>query len=233
MNFSKLIVFAIWCSFASFTAKAQKISYSEPEREDSRRTEFEIIGKVGGNILVYKNNRSNNFISVYDNEMKLVERVPLDFVDDRWINVDFIPYSDYCWMIYKYQRKGIIYCMGVKIDGNAKRMLDPVELDTTRIGWASNNKIYSTIFSDDKQKIMVFKINSRNPENFLFTTLLFDDKMQLQAKHRMTLPMDERNDYFTDFLVDNEGDMVFGKFIRKGGSDYITDVKLLTKKADK
>ena len=232
MNFSKLIVFAIVCVLSSSTVKSQRIYYSEPEKEDNRRTEFEIIGKVGGNILVFKNNRSNNFISVYDNEMKLVERVPLDYVDDRWINVDFIPYNDYCWMIYQYQRKGIVYCMAVKIDGNAKRVIDPVELDTTKIGWTSNNKIYSTIFSDDKQKLMVFKINSRNPENFLFTTLLFDDKMQLQARHRMTLPMDERNDYFTDFLLDNQGDLVFGKFIRKGGSDYITDVKLITKKAD-
>ena len=233
MNLSKLIVFVLVCVLTSLTVKSQRIYYSEPEREDSRRTEFEIIGKVGGNILVFKNNRSNNFISVYDNEMKLIERVPLDYIEDRWINVDFIPYPDYCWMIYQYQRKGIIYCMGVKIDGNAKRMVDPLELDTTRIGWASNNKIYSTIFSDDKQKIMVFKINSRNPENFLFTTLLFDDKMQLQAKHRMTLPMDERNDYFSDFLLDNEGDMVFSKFLRKGGSDYITDVRLITKKSDK
>lgn len=216
MNLSKLLVFALVCSFTCLTVAAQKISYSEPEREDSRRTEFEIIGRVGGNILVFKNNRSNNFISVYDNEMKLVERVPLDFTDERWINVDFIPYTDYCWMIYQYQRKGIVYCMGVKIDGKAKRLTDPLELDTTKIGWASSNKIYSTIFSDDKQKIMVFKINSRNPENFLFTTLLFDDQLQLQAKHRMNMAMEERNDYFTDFLLDNEGDLVFGKFIRKG-----------------
>ena len=233
MNFSKLIAFVVVCVFISLPLFAQKIAYSEPEREDSRRTEFEIIGRVGGNILVYKNNRSNNFISVYDNEMKLVERVPLDFSDDRWINVDFIPYSDYCWMIYQYQRRGIVHCMGVKIDGKAKRMIDPIELDTTRIGWASTNKIYSTIFSDDKEKIMVFKINSRNPENFLFTTLLFDDQLQLQAKHRMTLPMEERNDYFTDFLLDNDGDLVFGKFIRKGGSDYVSDVKLITKKSDR
>jgi hypothetical protein len=233
MNFSKLIVFAVVCSSLSLTLTAQKISYSEPEREDSRRTEFEIIGKVGGNILVFKNNRSNNFISVYDNEMKLVERVPLDYIDDRWINVDFIPYAEYCWMIYQYQRKGIVYCMGVKIDGKAKRIIDPIELDTTRIGWASNNKIYSTIFSDDKRKIMVFKINSRNPENFLFTTLLFNDQMEMQAKHRMNLQMEERNDFFTAFLLDNEGDLVFGKFLRKGGSDYVSDVKLITKKADR
>ena len=49
--------------------------------------------------------------------------------------------------------------MGVKLDGNAKQLADPVELDTTRIGWAANNKIYTTIFSDDKQKIMVLQVH--------------------------------------------------------------------------
>jgi hypothetical protein len=210
---------------------AQKIVYSEPEREDNRRTNFEVIGKVGNNILVFKGNRSDNAISVYDNEMKLVERVKLGYMDDRWINVDFIPYPDHAWMIYQFQRKGIVYCMGVKLNANAKQMADPIELDTTRIGWAANNKIYTTIFSDDKQQIMVFKVNNRNPKNFIFTTLLFDADLRLQHKHRMTIAMEERNDYFTDFMLDNEGDLVFGKYLRKGGSDFITDLQLILKKA--
>lgn len=215
----------------SLSAMAQKISYSEPERDDTRRTNFEIIGKIGSNILVFKNNRSDNAISVYSNDMKLIERVKLDYMDDRWINVDFVPYSNHAWMIYQFQRRGIVYCMGVKIDGNAKPMGDPIELDTTKIGWAANNKIYTTVFSDDKQKIMVFKINNRNPKNFIFTTLLFNAEMQFQYKHRMDMAMEERNDYFTDFLLDNEGDLVFGKFIRKNSSDYVTDLQLITKKA--
>ena len=214
-----------------FVSAAQRIYYSEPERDDSRRTEFEIIGKIGSNILIFKNNRSDNAVSVYGNDMKLVERVKLDYMDDRWINVDFIPYANHCWMIYQYQRRGVVYCMGVKLDQNAKAMGDPIELDTTRIGWAANNKIYTTVYSDDKQKIMVFKINSRNPKNFVFTTLLFNTDMQLQYKHRMDMPMEERNDYFTDFLLDNEGDLVFGKFIRKNGGDFVTDLQLITKKA--
>src|SRR5690606_15079030 len=127
---------------------------------------------------------------------------------------------------------GVVYCMGVKLDDKAKMLTDPIELDTTRIGWAANNKIYTTIFSDDKSKIMVFKINNRNPKNFVFTTLLFNSDMQLQQKHRLTMDMEERNDYFTDFLLDNDGDLVFGKFIRKSGSDYITNLRVVIKKAD-
>ena len=39
----------------SVTAAAPRIFYTEPERDDNRRTNFEIIGKVGGNILIFKN----------------------------------------------------------------------------------------------------------------------------------------------------------------------------------
>jgi len=236
MNFCKkylhhLLLTVLFLAVFPFIISAQKITYSEAEREDSRRTDFEIIGKIGSNILIFKNNRNENAISVYNNELKLLDRVKLDYMDDRWINVDFVPYANHCWMIYQFQRRSIVYCMGVKLDANAKRLSDPIELDTTRIGWAANNKLYSTIYSDDKQKVMIFKINNRNPKNFLFTTLLFDAELQLQNKHHMSMNMEERNDYFTDFLLDNDGDMVFGKFVRKNGSDYISNLQLITKKA--
>lgn len=216
---------------APLLTQAQRIAYSEPEREDNRRTNFEIIGKVGANVLVFKNNRTENAISVFSENMKLVERVKLDYMDDRWINVDFVPYAEHTWMIYQFQRRSVVYCMGVKLDQNAKPMGDPIELDTTRIGWSTNNKIYTTIFSDDKEQIMIFKINSRNPKNFVFTTLLYNASLELRSRHKMDLAMEEKNDYFTDFLVGNDGDLVFGKFLRRNG-DYITQLSMIIKKVD-
>ena len=50
----------------------QKIVYSEPEKDDSRRMDFEIIGKVSGNILVYKKIRSKAYIAVYNNNMEQI-----------------------------------------------------------------------------------------------------------------------------------------------------------------
>jgi hypothetical protein len=231
MNFKPFLLSFFLLSCFSFAGVSQRIYYSEPEREDSRRTNFDIIGKVGKNILVFKNNRSENDICVYDDEMKLVDRINLN-KSSRWVNVDFIPYQDHAWMIYQYQEKNILYCMGVKLNSQGKMMIDPIELDTTKIGFSANNKIYSTIFSDDKKKVMIFKINSKNPKNFIFTTLLFDEELKLQTKHRVNMPMEEKNDYFTDFLLDNEGDMVFGKFIRKSNSDFISDLKLIVKSRD-
>ncbi len=224
---------ALVFGFSSMLAYSQKIVYTEAEREDNRRTNFEIIGKIGGNYLVFKSNRSDNAVSVYDKEMKLVERVKLDFMPDRWINTDFVTYADFTYLIYQYQRKNVVHCSMVKLNGKGQKISEPVDLDTTQIGFAANNKIYTTLVSDDKQKIMIFKINSRNQKNFQFTTLLFNSDMKLITdKTRLGLDMQERNDYFTDFLLDNDGDLVFGKLVRNNGSDYITKVTLVTKDAN-
>lgn len=208
---------------------AQQIIYTEPERDDSRRTNFEIIGKISGNFLVFKNNNSNSAVCVYDNDMKLLQRVPLAFLPDKYINVDFVAYQDYYYMIYEYQKKSIVHCDVVKMDGQGQKMGEPVELDTTQVGFASSNKIYTTVISENKQKIMVFKINSHNPKNFLFTTFLYDEQLKLIDRHRIYLPMEERNELFTDFYLDNEGQMVFGKYLKSGNNDYISRVILVSK----
>lgn len=231
MAMHKLILTTLTALIFLISATAQKISYSEPDRDDSKKTNFDIIGKVGSNMLIFKNNRNDNYLSVYNNDMKLLEKLNVNKSNEKWINVDFIPYPEYVWMVYQYQQKSILYCMAVRIDANGKMLTKPIELDTTRIGWSASNKIYTTVFSDDKQQIMVFKINSRNQKNFVFTTLLFDNQLQLQTKHQLSVPMEERNDYFTDFLLDNEGGLVFGKYVRKGGGDYITNLSLVMKGA--
>ena len=136
---SWFFLFLFFCS--GLTLSAQKIVYSEYDREDSRKLEFEIAGKVGGNFLVYKNTRNRVWITVFDNEMQQIAKVEQDYVpnNDRLINTDFFPYSDFCYMVYQYQRKNVVYCMVAKIDGNGKKIGDEIELDTTHIGFSANN----------------------------------------------------------------------------------------------
>jgi hypothetical protein len=234
MPYRRLATLTLLFFIAGFArGQAPRILYSEPEKEDSRRTNFEIIGKMNGNFLVYKSNRNDDAVCIYDNDMKLKERVKLDFTpDQQLINVDFVAYPDFFYIIYEFQRKGIVHCMAAKLDGNVKTMTEPIELDTTQIGFSSNNKIYTTIVSDDKQNIMVFKINSKNRENFVFTTLLFNKELLLQHKDRMGLQMEERNDFFTDFLLTNDGELVFSKFLRQNYNEYITKLSMVIKYPD-
>ncbi|MEI9911939.1 MAG: hypothetical protein WDO71_21220 [Bacteroidota bacterium] len=201
---------------AGFSVSAQKIVYSEPDRDDSRRLNFEIAGKIGGNFLIYKNIRNTSWITLLDNDMKQIAKVEQDFVpdNDKMINVDFFPYGDFCYMIYQYQKRSIVHCIAAKIDGNGKKVGDIMELDTTQLGFAASNKIYTVLSSEDKSKIIVFKINSKNRKNYLVTTLLFDNQLSLLKKSRLAMPMEDRDDYIDEFQLDNDGDLVFTKLDR-------------------
>ncbi len=213
-------------------ASSQKIIYSEPDRDDSRRMDFEIVGKIGGNFLLYKNTRNKVWISVLDNDMQQLAKAEQDYVpdNDRLINVDFFPYNDFCYMVYQYQKKNVVYCMASKIGSDGKKIGNIVELDTTHIGFAANNKIYTVLSSEDKSKLVVFKINSKNKRSYLMTTHLLNDKLELLKKSRLAVPMEERNDYINDFYIDNDGDMVFTKFFRNN-NDNISKAAFVVKYA--
>ena len=149
--------------------------------------DFEVIGKISGNFLVYKDVSNKSFITVYDNDMKEVTKVEHEYLpDERMINVDFFPYSDFAYMVYQYQKRNVVYCNAVKINGKGEKSSEVVNLDTSHIGFAGNNKIYSTIISDDKNKLMIFKINSRNRSSYLVTTLLFDNNLTLEKKKQLS-----------------------------------------------
>jgi hypothetical protein len=199
-----------------FCASSQKIIYSEPEKEDTRRLDFEIIGKINGNFLIYKNIRNSHWISIMDNDMKQINKVDQDYLpdNDNVINVDFFPYSDFCYMIYQYRKRNIIHCVAAKIDGEGKKIGDLIELDTTQVNFGADSKIYSVLTSEDKNKLMVFKINSKNKKLYMITTMLYDENLILLKKSRLSMPMDDRDDYLSEFQLDNAGDLVFTKFAR-------------------
>ncbi len=214
------IVFLL--SFCSNNTFSQRIVYSQPEKDDTRRMNFEVVGKISNNYLIYKSYRGQYYIGIYDSEMKQIGKEEHTYLpDERLINVDFFPYSDFAYMIYQYQKRNVVYCDAVKIDKMGKKISEIYSLDTSHIGFAVNNKIYSVVSSEDKSNIMVFKINSRNRTNYIITTLLLDDHLTLKKRSRMVLPMEERNDYLTEFAVDNDGDFVFTKFTRSTNENIL------------
>src|SRR5919206_1200895 len=133
MRFYSYLFIAILV-LSSIGARAQRIVYSEPDKDDSRRMNFEVVGKIGGNFLIYKNIRGKNFVCVYNNDMQEVSKVEQGYMpEDKLINVDFFPYADFTYVIYEYQKRNVVYCDAVKVDGNGKRMTEIMPLDTSHI----------------------------------------------------------------------------------------------------
>ena len=156
-----------------FSVSAQNIAYSEPDRDDPRTLNFEVIGKISGKYLIYKNARDDHFFSVYDAEMKLSNKVKLDFLPDRAkvLGTDFITYPDFAYFIYQYQIKNIYYIMAAKIGSDGKKMGDALMLDTTAgMSYTANNRIYTVVNSEDKQKMAAFKVSTRNEKEHVVTS---------------------------------------------------------------
>ena len=227
----KKITGLLFFIFNLAVANAQKIDYSVVDKEDYREMNFEIIGKVGGNISVYKNFKNRHDICVYDNDMQMTNRVKLEFLPERIINVDFIAYPDFAYMIYQHQKRNVVYCSMVKINGEGKLMTDPVDLDTSHTNGVNENKVYTMVNSDDKKKIMLFKIKKVNEKNFQLSSFLYNNQMSLLKKSQFGLYVPDRDGNFTDFMVDNDGDFVFGRATRTGNREYVNKLELVFKKA--
>ena len=215
-----------------FSARAQRVTYSEPDRDDPRNLNFEIVGKVKGKVLIYKNYRDLYYISVYDEDMKMQAKNRMELANSRILNMEFLVFPDFAYMIYQYQKRTAVYCMAIKLDENGKQVGEQIELDSTEnINYSASNKIYSLINSEDKQKIMLFKVNSKNDKQHILTTCLFNKDLQLLKKSRLFVPMPQRNDFLSEFTVDNDGDMVCVRESGTSSNDNINKVFLITKPA--
>jgi hypothetical protein len=207
---------------------AQEIVFSEPIREDIREMNFDILGRMNGNILVFKNVRFKYALNIYDDSMQLKKKVELDFLPHKTFNVDYVVYPDFFYLIYQYQKKGTLYCMALKMDGNGKKINEPVQLDTTQVGVLGDNKIYSTINSEDKKRIAIFKIQNKDDKaNFLIK--LYDNELQLLHQTRQSMDYDQRKDAFSEFFVDNEGNFVFANSIKINNRDNPSGLNLIRK----
>lgn len=228
MKKSFLIVFGL---LLVTLAHSQKITYAEPDRDDARNLNFEIIGKMNDNVLIYKGYRETHFIALYDNEMKMTSKEKLGFLPDRILQTDFLAYKDFFYLFYQYQRRNIVYCMAVKIDASGKKVGEPIQLDTSNINYSVSKKIYTLLYSEDKQRIGVVKINTKNEKYHAVTASLFDRDLSLLHRSRVVIPMEERNSFLTEFLVDNEGDFAFLRGAGSSQNDNINRVHLFVKRA--
>ncbi len=192
----------------TLTSISQKIIYSQPDKDDAKNLNYEIMGKADGNILVYKNYRDFNFISIYDANMAMIEKVKLDYLPDGILNADFLQYPNQFFMFYQYAKRGITYNMATRLDNKGKLIGNPVELDTADITLEADNKVYSVINSENKQYIMVVLINAKSDKIDYVKTTLYDRDLNLIHRTKLVVKKANRNDFLSSFQLDNEGNLL-------------------------
>jgi hypothetical protein len=210
-------------------ANAQQITISEYSKKDGKDIYFEILGKFDSTYLVYKNLRQKHVLTKYDKDMHIAGNIQLDFIPDRAFNLDFITYPDYFYVFYQYQKNNIVYCKAAKLSGTGEKLNEPMQLDTTKISVLADNKIYTTIYSEDRKRILIYKRHYKN-DNLTIATRLFNNDLVLLDSTRQVMKFDERKEYYSDIAIDNSGNFFFAKETRKGYRDNNSQLDLIVHK---
>lgn len=208
---------------------SQKVTYSEILREDNRNMNFEILGNFNGNFLVYKNTQKSHRIAIYDKDLVLTNTVKLDFISDKTFNVDFITYPDYSLLFYQFQKGNYIYCNAAKIDAKGEIVGTEVSLDTTKVSFFASNKIYFLTKSEDRQKILLYKMLRKN-ETLSLSTSIFNSSLQKLDSTSNVFKFDDKRESYGDLEIDNDGTLFYTKFGNKSRSDYLNKVELVYRK---
>lgn len=215
--------------FGSQILFAQNITYSAVHSEPARDVNFEILGKVGSNYLVFKNMRERNIMQVFDQDMKELSNQRLKEIPDKVLNVDFITYPNYALMVYQYKRNSVLHCDALKIDGSGNVVGSVVKIDTTRVGMQSGNDIYSTIYSEDKNRILIYKLHERYDKLHVVTKLYSPDLL-LQDSTRSVIDYNDRREQFSPFQITNDGTIFFTKETKPGSRENIAVLEVITNK---
>ena len=231
MKYCKIfrIVFLFFSVLSAGGLFAQEITYSEYKSEDTREINFEILGKIDNQYVIYKNVRWKHLLAFYDKDMRITKSMRLTFVPEKTFNIDFIAYPNQFLLTYQYQKNNTIFCMGVKLGPDGKKLEDPVLLDSTKLGMLADNKIYSTIYSQDKQRIMVYKMMRKN-QQFTVAAKLFDVNLKMLDSTRMVSPFNDRNDAYSDLHLSNDGSFIFAKLTLLNFRKSVNRIEIITKK---
>lgn len=211
---------------------SQRVLYSEPDREDSRAMNFDIIGKSKGNFLIYKGGFTEHFINVYDNEMQLLKKNKLDLQNDneKIISINFIWFNDYAWVLYQYQKRRLIFYKALKINDDGVSEGKAITLDSTDSRDVSDNKVYNLLYSANKKFIAFIKLNNFNEKKHTVNFSLYNENLNLINSTSHEVEMKEKNSFLSGFELNNLGDLVFCKAIGTNSNDNLNQLILITKK---
>jgi len=204
----KYFILIVITSLLLNAVQAQKITYSELNKKETSNMYFEILGRFGKASLIYKNISREHFLSKYDQDMKLIEQVQLTFIPEKAFNLDFINYNDHLVGVYQYQKNNIVFCYAFRLDSTLTQAKEPIVVDTARIGFYADNKIYNLTYSDNKKQLLIYKRTLKG-DAFTQVTKTFNPEIVITDSSKHQQIVNNRRDLVGEPLIDNDGNILF------------------------
>ncbi len=136
---------------------AQDIYYSKERKFSFQNGDFEVVGWSGDRLYTYRASKEGFFLDAYNDSMRLMATVALDFFPQKIYETKFINYDDQLTVLFQAVQSNYVVQYAVRLDGSARMMQKPVALDSVKTGWFGPTKsYYSSVVSSDKGRIMIY-----------------------------------------------------------------------------
>ncbi len=141
-----------------FPVKAQKVTVS-PDISIRSDFAFHVIGSIDDRILLFKDNRSDRELFIYDKDLVLQSERQVNFLDNRAVLFEVVKADTAFATVYGYRDKSEIILQLDIFSPTAER-LDSVELYRDERSYQALR--YETVVSQDQSKIALYNISEKD-----------------------------------------------------------------------
>ncbi len=235
MRFIFTIIFFL--QFVSI-AKGQEIVYS-PLQKFSRPDEpplFNIIGKVKNNYIVH-HYKKKHFLSIYDQDLQTVKKIKLPFLNkskNKHLAINYLVYDNFFYFLCQKKTGQQVIFQVAKIDNNGNVVDKAFNIAKIKIAHVIDNSeghtFYSGItWSEDKSKIVFYNF-IKDTNGLTIVANLFDKDWKTIKQNKLLIKdYNSELDFFNNFLISNNGDIVFSRGNKAEGY-FINSFQILYKK---
>lgn len=195
-------------------SQAQDIFIGKEHRFYSKSGSFDIIGKVKDLTYVYRATDSDYFLDAYNDSMRIIATIALDFFPKKVDKTIFINYEDKIIVLFRSEEKGSIILSGAILNEKGLLQGRVKKLDEEKISWMrSKENYYEVAYSEDRSKLVVVNRGGSN-KGSEFKLLTFDDALTLLTNKKIKVQKDEiGNKVNLNYLqVANNGTVIIPAF---------------------
>lgn len=209
--------------------QSQEVYFTPLESGNERGMTYDIIGKSGKNLLIYRSFKNDHSISIYNDSMLLVRKIDIPFLPQQLVKVDFINTNDAVYLFYQHVHHDAVYCSVAKFNSDARLISDPVLLDSIVLEDPRKIRLFNLIANPAKTHIMTYTKTVENEQVVKISTNLYDRKLDLLDKAEMLIVSPNGVDMLREFQLDNNGNLVFFRGILNEEKGVFTRADVLIK----
>ena len=188
---------------------AQSYVVAGIEKTDKEDMQYEVLGKVGNHYWIYKNIGGVATIVQYNDQMQIVKQNDLSFVKTTNLTgIEFVTYPDKVFVFYQFQNHSTAYAAVATLNSEASLVGKPVVIDTANgIRPGSGTKVFNLLQSDDRQKMVLFSVNTTHANAIKVRTIVLNTNFETINEAEISINAQNKKSSLSDFALDNNGNL--------------------------